>query len=109
MGIAKRNKRKLLRNDRVFFWFVREESDYGGALVVTILSEDKRFGVQFELAQSEQSRHLTVMNEEFGFGRWEGRYRRYRCPDWCSDGLVTPKSVREIIEWSLSPDERLPI
>ncbi|MCA9776834.1 MAG: hypothetical protein KC800_08965 [Candidatus Eremiobacteraeota bacterium] len=106
MAVAKKHKRKLVFKDREFFWYVRDEDD--GGLALTVLSGDKRFAVQYALEQAAQTRHIVVMNEEFGVGHHRtGCYRRYLCPDWDRDGAVTPGVVRELIEWCQDPPTNL--
>lgn len=45
--VSKRGKRKLIFNDRIFYWFVRKNSS--GIPKIHILSEDKKINLIYPL------------------------------------------------------------
>ncbi|MBD2089441.1 hypothetical protein H6F67_06195 [Microcoleus sp. FACHB-1515] len=109
MAISKKYRRKIVVNDRCFFWFVTENWSYieaGWRFVLSIISEDKHFNVSYGLGQLEAYRYLVSMGSEFPLknGGTRKGYQRVRCPQWEKDGAVTPAIVRQIIEWSSTYD-----
>jgi hypothetical protein len=100
MGARKISRRKLAVNDRRYLWYVKEEYD-SHYNTLHIVSEDKRFIVQYGLGQSLETPYVTVLGAEFirtaGTG---GPLRRFRCPRWENElGVITTHGVRKLIEW----------
>lgn len=105
MGVAKKYRRKIEIQGRGFLWYVKENLDWlahsGCSVALSIISEDKQLIVSYGIGQAETHRHLVSLGQKFfklapssSFG-----YRRVRCPQWEKDGVITPKIVRQIIEW----------
>jgi hypothetical protein len=68
MSVAKKNRRKITIGDRCFFWNVKNNLDWiaqGCPLVLSIISENKHFNVQYGINQDELHRHLTSLGQEF--------------------------------------------
>jgi hypothetical protein len=106
MGVRKKGRHKLDVEGRLFLWYVKPDDDSPG-LILHVLSDDKRFLVQYELLQQEDRRHLTVIGKEFGRVSGTGNcWRRFRCPAWEKGGVITPASVRELIDWSQQTNVR---
>ena len=110
MGVASKNRRKITVGGRTYLWYVSEDIDDFPPMVsrdlraLNILSKDKRFIVRYHLGQTvSERRHITVIGGEFGGAQDPGCWRRFLCPDWCPDTVVTPGVVRSIIEWCLDP------
>ncbi|SHK27704.1 hypothetical protein SAMN02745181_3551 [Rubritalea squalenifaciens DSM 18772] len=113
MGVAKKYRRKITVGGRKFLWHVTEDLDDfpttvdGNLHALNIISQDKKFIVRFHLHQGiSEQRHLTVIGAEFGDSLETGCWRRFLCPDWCPDGVITPSIVRSVIEWSLDTAPR---
>jgi hypothetical protein len=106
MGIALKGRRKLIVDGRPFVWHVRVDDD-SADLVLHVASADKHFLVRYHLGQPEDTRYLTVIGPEFsGVVRTEGIHRFFTCPRWeFESGTITPRSVRELILWSLADTE----
>lgn len=49
--VSKRGKRKIVYEDKVFYWFARENSD--GIPKIRILSEDKKINLEYPLFDRE--------------------------------------------------------
>ncbi|GAA5123930.1 hypothetical protein JIN84_11995 [Luteolibacter yonseiensis] len=116
MGVSKKNRRKIIVEQREFYWYVCEDVDdfpeaaTGDLRVVNILSEDKTFIVRYHIGQSvPELRHVTIIGHEFGGGMEPGSWRRFLCPDWCPGLIVNPAVVRRIIEWCLDPVSRIAV
>jgi hypothetical protein len=108
MGVATKYRRKLIVDGRSYIWYVKEDDD-SPASVLYVLSDDKKFIVQFHLGQPDQTRHLTVLGRDFKRVTVTGGcWRRFRCPEWSSEnGAVTPNNVRSLIEWCQSTSDAI--
>ena len=116
MGVSKKNRRKTIVGQREFYWYVCEDIDdfheaaASDLRAVNILSEDKTFIARYHIGQSiPELRHVTIIGREFGGSMEPGSWRRFLCPDWCPESIVTPAVVRQIIEWCLDPVPRLAV
>lgn len=112
MGISKKGLRKIVRNNQVFYWCVKNDDDENDRLYLAIKSDDKKFEVSYMLNQkgtesafSQQNPFIIVEGKEFkcldnlGHG-WE----RFLVPNW-NDEIVTPALVAEIIDWCFVAEE----
>jgi hypothetical protein len=100
MGARKKGRHKLDVEGRSFQWFVKQDED-SAAFLLHVISDDKRFIVQYKLAQQERQRYLTVIGKEFGRVSGTGHcWRRFCCPAWENGGVITPSSVRKLNDWS---------
>jgi hypothetical protein len=105
MGILKKGKRKIIRNDRVFYWWVGENDD-DDRLHLSIASDDKSFIVDYMLGQKDASRMFSpkepliiVKGKWFkGLSDCGGCWKRFLVPEW-EDDIITPSLVAEIIDW----------
>lgn len=101
MGIATKNRRKIKIGGRDFVWYVSDDYD-SADMVLRVASLDKNFIVNYHLAQPDDTRHLIVLGKEFnGLLRSTYNWKRVICPKWEEDSVITPKSVRRLIEWCL--------
>src|SRR5436305_12648580 len=101
MGVLKRGRRRISINDRLYVWWVREDDD-SSAHLLFVVSEDRRFKVQYECAQSATTKlpFVTVMGPEFtGLSRQDGCCRHDRTPGLDDDVSIPPASVRLPVEW----------
>ncbi|PUA39796.1 hypothetical protein C8Z91_06910 [Paenibacillus elgii] len=102
MGVSKKNRRKIIRQGKVFYWYVNPDYDDAGKINVHVLSEDKKFIVAYEVGQVRRmgkSPYLVVMGREFtGYRLQRTGYIRVRTPVW-DDFPATPLLVGKIIEW----------
>lgn len=106
MGARKKGRQKLDVEGRKFLWYVKQD-DNSAAYVLHVLSDDKRFIVQYELNQPASFRYLTVLGKEFGRVSGTGNFwRRFQCPAWENNGAITSSSARRLIDWSQQSDVR---
>ncbi len=103
MGVSTKKRRKLTVNNRLYVWYVKEDYDFPN-YVLHVFSDDKQFIVHYHLRQSSDIRHIIVHGPDFprvaGTG---GVWRRFRCPEWgIENGAVTPRTVRNLIDWCQS-------
>jgi hypothetical protein len=107
MAIRKKHRRKLTLNNRQFVWYVSDDYD-SADMVLHVVSEDKKFIVNYHLEQPDSHRFLIVLGKEFpGFSDAGGRWIRVKCPKWEVDSIVTPSAVRHLIEWCLFEEREL--
>lgn len=113
MGIAKKNKRKLIFQDREFYWWVVDDYDgHRGMLEINIASEDKAFLVRYYAIQvQETNRHITVIGKQFpGLERKEGVWQRFICPNFIptfKNRGIGPRNIHSILEWCFEPNKEL--
>ena len=104
MGISIKGLRKLVRNDRVFYWCVKHDDEDEGKLHLVIRSEDRKFDVSYPLDQKSTASGIIVKGNEF---RWMDNlghcWKRFPVPEWASE-TVAPALVARIIDWGLTPE-----
>lgn len=110
MGINSKGRRKIKYSGKEYYWNVQEDAEDYGRINLSIVSEDKKLIVSYNVAQSnhDKSPHIVIKGTEFvGL---ENHYRqgwtRVQTPIW-DDRIITPGLVRTIIEWCLLPKEEL--
>lgn len=112
MSIAKKGLRKFVRNDRVFYWCVKEDDDDDDRLYLVIHSDDNLLHISYMLDQKNRLRAFSPKNpliivkgREFkGLEHLGGCWERFLVPDW-ADQIITPSLVGKIIDWCLTPEE----
>ena len=107
MSISTKNRRKLIFGEREFVWYVKEDSD-SADMVLHVASQDKKLIVLYHLRQPSDTRFLTILGEEFsGLPDAGGVWIRVLCPEFETNSIVTPKNIRDLIEWCLSEKSEL--
>ena len=107
MSISTKNRRKLIFGEREFVWYVKEDSD-SADMVLHVASRDKQFIVLYHLRQPSETRFLTVLGKRFsGLPDAGGVWIRVLCPEFETNFIVTPRNVRDLIEWCLSDKREL--
>jgi hypothetical protein len=101
MAIARKNRRPISVRGREFLWWVYEDLENLGAMTLAVASADKAFLVRYEIAQTDETRHLTVLGQEFPGLPARRSWRRVRCPAFVAGDSVTPSHVRQLIDWCL--------
>jgi len=112
MSISTKRKRKIVRNNRVFYWCVRDDNKDDGRLYLVIVSEDKNFIVSYMLEQknvgctfSPKIPLIIVKGKEFkGLNNLGGFWERFAVPEW-DDGIITPSLVAQIIDWCFTDED----
>lgn len=105
MGVNRKGKRKIILNDRVFYWCVEVDIEDGGIVKLYIILEDKKFIVRYSVGQSKRGKQpfIEIQGKEFeGLNDVGKVLQRVITPRW-DDEIITPGLVREIIEWCFSP------
>ena len=104
MTISRKTRRVLELDGREYVWYVRPDAENFGAITLTVISEDRRFHVQYILGQSPEGRYVTVIGREFRDAAVGGVHQRFRSPEFGDGDTVTPRDVRSLVEWSLLPE-----
>jgi hypothetical protein len=115
MGVMKKKHRKIVRNNRVFYWHVKNGED-DDRLYLSIKSDDKKFIVSYMLEQKDTQRlfspktpFIIVVGKEFkGLDNLGHCWERFVVPEW-EDKIVTPSLVAEIIDWCFTDEEVIPV
>jgi len=113
MGIATKNKRKIIFRDQKFYWWVKAELDgHEGMLEVNIASENKKFLIRYyAIQEQETNRYITVIGSAFpGLERKDGNWKRFICPDFVptfENHGVGPKNIESILTWCFDPEKIL--
>lgn len=110
MGVNKKGRRKMVCNDRIFYWYVKSDDEDFGRIKLNIVSDDKKCIVGYEVGQSKNPKmpYIVIQGREFeGLDRsgWQG-WARVQTPIW-EDTIITPGLVKTIIEWCFHKKERL--
>lgn len=103
MGISKKGKRKLKHLGEQFYWWVSDDFEgfTGHSIVVTVVSEDKKFLVKYSIDQRDNY-FVTVLGSRFESGlQTGGVFKRFRSPKLGETNTFTPKDVVALIDWSL--------
>ena len=112
MGVRKKYKRKIVRSNRLFYWYVEPDIDEEGIIKLHILSEDKNFLVTYEVGQysiKSKTPKIVIIGKEFeGWTKEYIGYRRVLTPKW-DDEIITPELIGEIIDWCLLKDKEITI
>lgn len=108
MGVAKKGRRKIVRNGRTYYWRVGMDCHEDDRFYLSIVSEDKHFIVSYMLKQKNQTLPFSPLHpliivkgrqfkERTDVG---GCWKRFLVPAW-DDQVVTPRLVGEIIDWCM--------
>ena len=118
MGVAKKRRRKIVRDGRDFFWCVKPDEDYYDLLHLSIVSSDKKFIVSYQLIQPNiksitpcihKTPFIVVMGREFkGLNNLGHFWERFLVPEW-NDAIVTPSLVAQIIDWCFTIEDVIPV
>jgi|SRR5688572_8838455 len=104
MAISGKGKRKLTVLGREFLWYV-STSDEGDGPCLHVVSPDRKTAFAYGLGRSDASQRLYVTGTEFrGTTQPRPLYRHFRCPRFCPGDSVTPRQVRDLLEWALCPE-----
>ncbi|WP_040948945.1 hypothetical protein [Gorillibacterium massiliense] len=108
MGVNTKYRRKMVRHNSVFYWYVTPDYEDAGIVKLHILSEDKKFIVTYELGQVSRLKKkpfIVIMGIEFeGLNSDYLGYRRVLTPLW-KDDIITPGLVGMIIDWCYSTEK----
>ena len=99
MAISAKGKRRISVDGRVYLWRVFNEYDQSwfDCVQVTVAAMDQELFLHYGMEQPEERRTAMVTR-----GRPE-RSARIPCPRFeGEDGLLTPRGVRQLIEWGLA-------
>ncbi|RYZ78648.1 MAG: hypothetical protein EOP04_29310 [Proteobacteria bacterium] len=108
MSISTKGRRKITVHRRDFVWFVGEDLDWPGGHLLHVISDDKKFIVNYHLGQREGERFLPVKGREFlGLPDAGGCWIYVLYPAWGNDSTITPDSVHRLINWSLNQEKTL--
>ena len=103
MAIASKRRRRITVNREQYLWYVAEDEE-GAAMVLQVISTDKRFIAKYQIGQPMDRSYIVILGKRFAGAKTGGPWRRFLCPQFVLDA-VTPQSVRKLIEWCL--DESL--
>ncbi|OPX44388.1 hypothetical protein CLHUN_16870 [Ruminiclostridium hungatei] len=109
MSVNKKGKRKLVLNERTFYWYVKEDMEDLGNINLYIISDNKKFFVRYRVGQSKQVKSpvIFIQGTEFeGLKDVDKGLKRAVTPHW-EDEIITPGLVKTIIEWCYAPKHEL--
>jgi len=104
MSVATKYRRKITVGSQRYVWYVALNRD-GPGMLLYVVSEDKLFITTYDLDQPEDRNHIVVLGPRFAGAKTGGPWRRFLCPRFAGQ-TVTPRNVRDLIEWCLN--EELP-
>lgn len=104
MAVSNKGKRKIVRDDRVLYWYMKESEDWMHAYPgpqLHIISEDKNFAISYQPRQENENPFVIVKGNEFeGLDCSGNQWIRVKVPEW-DDTQITPGFVRRLIDWCL--------
>ena len=111
MSISKKGLRTIIRNDREFYWCIKNNDD-DDRLYLDIKSSDNNFIVSYMLGQKDKGRafspqkaFIIVKGKEFkGLNNLGGCWERFLVPEW-EDEIMLPSTVAAIIDWCFTVEE----
>lgn len=107
MAVATKGRRKIKVGDRDFIWYISDDYD-SADLVLHVASYDKKIIIKYHLHQPDETRFLIVLGKEFnGLLNAGGSWIRVLCPKFEKDSVITPASVRMLVDWCLSDKSEL--
>jgi hypothetical protein len=106
MSVSKKGKRKILVDNVEYYWYVMDSIDaieLGTDKVLCVLSDCKKFIVHYPINQTGAKNNLLiVLGKKFGgIGQWGNCWQMVVSPRWECKNKITPKSVENLIRWSL--------
>ena len=110
MAISKKGKRKLVRYDRIFYWYMKETDDWMHAYSgpqLHVVSDDRKFLVSYQPGQQNENPFLIIKGREYeGLPDIGGPWVRVKVPHW-EDKAITPGFVRRLIDWCLEEKDEI--
>jgi hypothetical protein len=108
MAISARNRRRIEVDGAPYVWWIAEDDEACGAVTLSVVSESKHFLVKYQLVQPPELRLVVVLGREFR-QRTDcgGCWRRFRCPPFGTNEVVTPKDVAALVRWCRIADDPL--
>jgi hypothetical protein len=107
MAVRTKGRRKIMVNQRQFVWYIADDYDSNDN-VLHVVSEDKKFIVNYHLGQPEQKRFIATFGSEFpGLPDAGGCWIRVLCPEWEQNSVITPGSIHRLVDWCLNQEREL--
>ena len=97
MAVRSKNRRKIVCDGQVYFWYIRLDEDYCDKMLLHIISEDKKLILSCPLEVDRPyviSKGVCFQNRVS-----DGCWKRYLIPVE-PPSVVTPKYVAELISWA---------
>ena len=104
MGVRTKGRRKIVVDGQEYVWYVAENYD-GPGNVLHLASHDKKLAVMYPIYDEIKQQYIVILGERFAGAETGGTWKRFVCPEFDSEGIVTPKHVRELILWCMDPEE----
>ena len=104
MAVSKKGKRKLVYNDREFYWYFKMTDP---DLTLHVISDDKKFIVSYQRPYENKDPFVVINGKEFKGIKDTGSCSiRVLAPNW-KDDQITPGFVRKLIIWCLEEDKEI--
>lgn len=104
MSVAKKGMRRIVVDNRLYWWHTRFLADICSVLIV---SDDRHFSVSYHIGDS----HITIEGQQFSpqsvRGSWGG-WLHVRSPLFATES-ATPLTVQNIIRWCHAPKKTVMI
>lgn len=102
MAVSKKGKRKLVLEDKEYYWYMKFTDDWMCAYndpQLHIVSEDKKLVISYQPGQKNDHPFLILKAENVpGLVASTRSWRRLKVPAW-KDDEITPGFVRRLLEW----------
>jgi hypothetical protein len=107
MTVSAKGRRRIEVDGHSYLWWVERDAEECDALMLSLVSDDRRLHVRYPLVQADELRHIIVVGPEFRGTDQGGPRRRFRCPAFGTFEMVTPKDVAALVRWCKTNDGAL--
>ena len=99
MGVARKYKRKIICNDKEYFWRVGRNGEDCDRIYLNIFSEDKSLVLAYKVCDGNFT--VESSGRKFQGKQTSGLTEKYEYKMQKPPTVITPKFVSEIIQWAV--------
>ena len=106
MAVRAKGRRKIICANHQYVWFVDNDKDSCGQLILHIISADKKIILRYPLNATNP--YIISEGKVFQNTISDGCWQRYLVPIKPVK-IITPKFVSELIFWAVNGEDPVPI
>ena len=103
MGVNKKYKRKIIIEERAYYWYVKEDDELYGYPFLNIISIDRKFVVSYLL----DSCLIIIKGKDFNGIEHTGHQWKWIEVPFDRQKNITPAFVEKVVKWCLSPKNNI--
>lgn len=106
MGVCRKGRRQILYNDKSYVWYVKEDEEMEGRIMLNVISDDKRMILAYSVGDGTS---FVMSKGTFFQGRkTTGCCELYHYPQ-NPEIVIAPYFVRELIAWTVDGTDAVKI